>query len=580
MLLIKKIETQSDIDELLQIDSFAEERIYMLSQQAGKAEFVPMNKLHESELKKFFGLFKDRNATVWQGGYYVAEQTFELTFDGMLSAEDTPRKLLTTLGIKVNGFDFNGDMSEVVNAMGGKKEFFREDLEPLLKARQKVFFDRLQRLLYQSAGQADIKEQIFELARYAVSGCFPYLKVELTSSAAEEELTEEEKLFKENSNILAEAQIQYDHEVKMRQAESSRKLSLLDIENNEHEAEHALAVRAKERQIERQAKDAYFKQCLYDAEKARTQSLVELQELATKEAELKLQQEQIEAKRKNIDEYYKVKAQLNNTMLAEQLAQKDTAEINREKAREELEITKICKEKAQEELELIKIEKQKKELELKKLTDAALERPADPQHDAKVKNLDEQQTDIIYKSSRSSIIDLVDRHSRNRSVKLAKSNTRKAVCNVTARGLKLAPPIEVIAPGTQFRISFKSSVSGYLTLLCLDAAGSRTLLAPNCIDPGNHTWIIADREYTVPSADAPPLQTDLVFTQDGTLGKERILAIVTPKPLFDIDFENVEDLVSFEQAQLDGACEFLQDLDEKSWSAGVYAYIVEEANKQ
>ena len=147
MLLIKKIETQSDIDELLQIDSFAEERIYMLSQQAGKAEFVPMNKLHESELKKFFGLFKDRNATVWQGGYYVAEQTFELTFDGMLSAEDTPRKLLTTLGIKVNGFDFNGDMSEVVNAMGGKKEFFREDLEPLLKARQKVFFDRLQRLL-------------------------------------------------------------------------------------------------------------------------------------------------------------------------------------------------------------------------------------------------------------------------------------------------------------------------------------------------------------------------------------------------------------------------------------------------
>ena len=207
MLLIKKIETQTDINDLLQIDAMAEEHIYILGEDNKKTCLWRMNPMHESELKSFLGLFKKADATVWKGGYYVSAHAFDLTFESTLNSVDSPRKLLTRLGVRVLGINFNEDISELAGFLGGKNELTSEEFDNLLADRKKSFFDNLQRQLDKSdPGSKSTKDQIFDLAVQAMTEFFPYLNIEITYSGAEEELTAEEKIFKENCRKLAEKQ--------------------------------------------------------------------------------------------------------------------------------------------------------------------------------------------------------------------------------------------------------------------------------------------------------------------------------------------------------------------------------------
>jgi hypothetical protein len=188
MLFIKKIETAQEFEYVKQLDSKADERIWVLlnNSKTGKPFFTPMVPVDESELKNVLFFFKNKKDTVWKGGYYISKNEFDLTFDGTIRHEDSPKPLLTTLGVHVLGLDVNQDMTELASWLAGKNELTTEEINAKLADRKKAFFADLERRLYQPGyreevtAAPDMLMQIRKLAADCMLKAFPWLNVEIT----------------------------------------------------------------------------------------------------------------------------------------------------------------------------------------------------------------------------------------------------------------------------------------------------------------------------------------------------------------------------------------------------------------
>ena len=192
---------------------------------------------------------------------------------------------------------------------------------------------------------------------------------------------------------------------------------------------------------------------------------------------------------------------------------------------------------------------------------------------------EEQKAEIFYNISSESLIELVRKQQERCPVVLKKVKAETTALQVRSRDICLKIKTERLNIGDDMKFSFKSSRSGYITLLCfgtscLPAAdfggvGKVSVLEPNFLD--GVCRVEAGREYLLPGDHFLAGQ---YLAQEGPAGVERICAIVTDKPLLRVP-AGLEDFDQLSRAELASLAADLSLFPGESWAGGYLSYRVE-----
>ena len=569
MIFIKKINEAKDLELVKQQDPEAEKHIWVLISNSEKAKpfFAPMVPMNESELNRTLLFFRDKKDTVWKGGYYISEKKFDLTFDGTIRHEDSPKPLLTTLGVHVLGLDVNQDMTELISWLAGKDELNAEEIDTKLASRKKAFFADLERRLYQPgyrdelSSSQDINDQIQALAADCMLKAFPWLNVEITFANTEAILSESEKEFKKSCDDLAAKQRQMTMELQQKQTEHAHKVTLMEMQQSEKEVMFAAELREQERLLALEAKE----------QEMRILKGVEQERLEKEKAQLR-------AERKEIEDTLVHKQELRRLELM----------------KAEYEVSADAEERAKR-LEVIEIEKQIKENELnllkqkveysKEYRAAKLEASKqDSAHLTAMQNQLRKSEELL-----SAVLEELRRKLTTAVVSLdmptckttlaRKISAQKSVNSISlkrenvslGRGISFVGAIEIdtIKIGTAMSFKFRSPVSGYFNLFCSESGGGFTVLVPNFAD--QQIYVEAGKEYEFPA------QTSMLYrkvAQVGPAGNESVWAAITPQPLTSVPAGlNDEDLKLLPN-EIDNIIKKLESFPANVWAADSIAYVI------
>ena len=569
MLIVKKIQTQSDFDLVEKQDPNAASRIYLLNSEGGKSTFFPMTPMAEADTKIFFGLLPKLNATIWEGGYYVGDCSFDMKFDGAFDSAASPRKLLTAITVRVNGIAPEKDVSALTGLLH-EGELHAEDLQIRLREAKETFFKDLARGLYEEESPRDA---IFDLAVGSLTKYFPFLKVEILFAQVDEELTPAEKAYKEDMEKLNAERRKMEMEVKSRQNESNKAISIMEIEDNEEAIKNAVILRKQERELSEKHNELQLRLLNETAddkvelERARIRKEKSLIELELKGVEIELAAAEIKRK--------------HDEIAARLLEKREKEEEN--EAQRKAELYELDRKIREAELEKLRLEAEeiRKRFEAATAASAAVyaapaaETPVVITNDA----IEKQQTrvDILHEEMLNAFSGIKDEELLNMlQEKSGSSNgvelTKALVpVKVVPRGLALEIELDdnAVRIGDRMEISFKTPVKGYLTLLCFSTSGAITLLSPNIID--GSVLLEANVTYSMPGDKLLP---DLRIRQTGPVGRERIAAIVAPESLAPAIPAGTKGFVDLEASELPRIIARLKAHPADSWAAGDLGYSV------
>lgn len=579
MLLIKKIETATDLNFAERENSNAEENIWTLVNGTDKGSlfFEPMVPLAPEDLDKTLFFFKKSSETIWKGGYYISPNSFQLTFDGIINHQDSSKPLMTAIGVKVLGLNTNQNVSEIITWLDFQNQLTTDEVNRRLISRKKEFFERLEQSLYSSSLPGEVQssknanEQIAELANECMLKIFPWFDVKITFANTEVILSESEKEFKKNCEEMAERQRNLNLELQKKQADMSYRLSLHEMEQTEKDALAAANLREQDRLLALEQKDLALKITK-----------------ETTDAEVKKAIAKVDAERQEIWNALKHKEELRKRELKER-EEKLNAELhNREqeakKADANLEILSY-----QKELEALKVQEMKEKIEFnrkyraEKLKSLEKETVFDQSffnnlQAAMAQNQSERQKEedslrnkmtAAYGNMQTRKTEIARRISiqkRYKSLGLKRDGV------FPARAISLVSiDINAIKIGTKISFKFACPVSGYFTLFCAESSGNFSLLAPNAYD--QHIRVEAGRVYEFPAKTS---QLYGQVTQDGPSGFESVYAVITPTPLTAVPPALDENVRRLTPAEVDQVAATLENLPSDAWAADEISYHITE----
>ena len=569
MLIIKKILTQDDFQLVEKADPQASGRIFLLNTEENKSSFFPMTPLAKADTKTFFGLLPKLNATIWEGGYYVKDFSFDMKFEGSFENAASPRKLLTSLSVRINGIDMEKDVSSLTTLLHNG-ELHDEDLQKALEGARESFFSTLAAKLYEKETP---KEAIFDLAVDSLTAFFPALRTEILFAGVDEELTPAEKEYKKAMEKLNAERRNMDVELKERQSRSSYTISLMEIEENEEDVKHTVALRKQERELT--VKNNELQLRLLN-ETADDKVEIEKMKLAREKAEIALELKLTENK---IASAEKVK-EAENVKL--KLLQDQQIEDSREAQRRE-EIHK--KQTAKIDAELLKlqleIEEIKARMEYMKTAPGSfaaatlfqgapvISNDSIRQQENRIRILNDDLLNTVAGVKKEALLDLLQEKGSRNAVTLDKDLTP---VKISARGISLEEEFDdnAVRIGEKMRISFTSPLKGFLMLLCFSTSGGITLLSPNIVD--GTVQLEPGKQYTMPGGDLLPRHA---LRQQGPAGRERVAAIVTPCPIVEIP-AGAKGFLELREEELPEIIARLEKLPPESWAAGYLGYTVAE----
>ncbi|MBQ9771807.1 MAG: DUF4384 domain-containing protein [Lentisphaeria bacterium] len=571
MLFIKKIETAADFEFVKQQDPHAEDHIWVLvnNYESGKSFFAPMVPRDEAELKKKMFFFKDKNETVWKGGYYISPRAFDLTFDGTLRHQDSPKPLLTTLGVKVTGLDVNKDMTELISWLAGKTELHTEEIDAKLADRKKEFFASLERELYQPekynevSSSQNVNMQILALAKDCMLKAFPWMNVEITFADTEAILSESEKEFKKYCDELADSQRRMALELQQKQAEMSYRISLQEMEQSEKDAAFAANMREQD--------------CHLAAEQKKLALRIQ-KESADEEVQKEI--DKIRAEREEIWMALRQK----KALMALEIKERELAiEADADARAKNMEILEIQKQKELYELEVLKNKVAfSKEYRTRKLqaveqgmafnasAQAALEENFKKREEELVKIIDDLKNQLTatvgdIQTRRTEAARVISNQKRIHPIALKRENT------FTSRAISLVGTIEMkaVKVGENISFKFRSPVTGYFHLFCSESGGGFAVLVPNAYD--QQIFVEAGKEYEFPASKSVLYGK---VTQDGPAGFESVYGIVSPAPLTHIPTGLTADEIRLLPGEVDQITRTLKELPSDSWAADTISYEI------
>ena len=571
MLFIKKIETAQDFEYVKQLDSKADERIWVLlnNSKTGKPFFTPMVPVDESELKNVLFFFKNKKDTVWKGGYYISKNEFDLTFDGTIRHEDSPKPLLTTLGVHVLGLDVNQDMTELASWLAGKNELTTEEINAKLADRKKAFFADLEQRLYQPGyreevtAAPDMLMQIRKLAADCMLKAFPWLNVEITFANTEAVLSESEKAFKKTCDEMAEKQRLMTMEIQQKQAEMSYRISLQEMQQNEKEVMYAAELREQDRLLALERKEQEMRILT-----------------ATEPERIQLEINKIKAESDDISKAFDHKQELRNLEIRE----KELAiEADAKKREKEMEILDLQKQQEEKKLKMLdekisfakdyRFEKLKAFTEGRNFDSAAFD-AMQAEMNQRIKMLMDE-LDALRSQLTAALGDVetrktvlarqVSQQKKMRSISLKREHS------FVARAISLVGrcDINAVKIGSVLSFKFRSPVSGYFNLFCSESGGGFAVLVPNFAD--QQIYVEAGREYEFPS------QSSMLYgqvTQEGPEGTESVYAMVTPRPLVNVPTGLSADEIRLLPDEVEQVSAQLKSFPADAWAADSITYAI------
>ncbi|MBE6380486.1 MAG: DUF4384 domain-containing protein [Lentisphaerae bacterium] len=542
MLLIKKITSDSDIELIRTSDPGVESRIFVLRQQDDKNFFHRMNPLHKSEQSSLLGLKKRSR---WHGGYYVANGGFELDLSGQIKALIAPRPLLAAMRLAVTGFNLDEDVSELVRCMQNDELTSEELNKNFARYKDRLFYE-LEKKLYadSNSGSGSVQSvstpsgEITDMMLKVMTGFFPCLQLSVSFAEITEQLSEAEIRARRDAEELARQQQQYNQKVAEEQAASSHRQAMEDIAENERELDYVRQLQDLDRKRALQAK----------AEEIKSAG----EESAVKRAEITLKLEKIAAERQNIQV----------TIDRENKVKDAIAEVQINQAGE----------KAGLEIELLKAQLRKEQLSGEKLVRELQQIAANPTMERENRYIDYRICNIERQTVPNGLIKIIEDQSLGgRHVEITKAGVQKSTFQ--PRGMCMEKCEEdIIQIGCKMEVRFQSDRTGYLTMLCIDSAGSIDVIMPNCLD--KQVRIAAGGNYIIPAPDGSLLK-GVKIRQTGPAGRERLAVIVSEEPLLPTPQGN--GFASLDGNELAELQRKLRNLPAESWSGGYITYTVQAA---
>ena len=571
MLFIKKIETASDLEFVKKQDPHAEDHIWVLISncESGKSFFAPMVPMDESELKKTLFFFKNKNETIWKGGYYISPKSFDLTFDGTIRHQDSPKPLLATLGVRVLSLDVNQDMTELISWFSGKNVLLTEEIDAKLAERKKVFFADLERNLYQAdncenvASSQDVNMQILSLAKKSMLKSVPWMNVEITFADTEAILSESEKEFKKYCDEMAEKQRKIAVELQQKQTEMSYRISLQEMQQNEKEVMFAAELREQDRLLALEQKELEMRILKETAD----------EQIQKENAKIRAEREEIKMALDHKQELWRL-----------EIREKELAmESDAEKRDKEMEILELQKQQEEKKLKMldekISFAKQYRSEKLKAVAEGrffntaafeAMQKEMNQREKmllCELENLRNQLTAAVggVETRKTVLARQVSEQKKMRSISLKRENS------FVARAISLVGrcDINAVKIGSVLSFKFRSPVSGYLNLFCSESSGGIAVLVPNFAD--QQIYVEAGREYEFPS------QSSMLYgqvTQEGPEGTESVYAMVTPRPLVNVPSGLSADEIRLLPGEVEQVSNQLANLPEDAWAADSITYAI------
>ncbi|MBQ9755203.1 MAG: DUF4384 domain-containing protein [Lentisphaeria bacterium] len=567
MLIIKQIRTREDFLLAEKADPQASSRIFLLNKTDGRSSFFPMTPLAKADTKTFFGLLPRLNATIWEGGYYVRDFSLDMKFEGSVENTLSPRKLLTSLALRINGIDMEKDVSPLTGMLRNG-ELYDEDLKKKLNGARADFFRSLSAGLYD---EETPKKAIFDLAVDSFAKFFPPFRVEILFADMDEELTPAEKEYKEAMEQLNAKRRDMDLELKERQSRSDYAISLMEIEENEENIRNTVTLRQQERELNVRNNELQLR-LLNETADDRVE--IEMLKLAREKAEIALELKLVENKILS-----SAKEQESEKIKLEMLRDRQLEDAREAQRRDEIHRKQMEKVDA----ELLMFRMQTEEIKARigymktlPVSDGAVSEAqtvpsitneAIRQQENRIRILNDALLNTVAGVRNEALLDMLQEKSCTHPVALKKA---LSPVRISARDIALDEQFDdnAVRIGDRMYISFSTPVKGYLTLLCFTVTGKITLLSPNIID--GTVLLEPGVEYTMPGGDFLPRHA---LRQQGPAGRERIAAIVAPEALATVP-EGTGGLADLEESHLATVISRLQELPAESWAAGYLGYTV------